>query len=394
MRVLTSLADPRVGGPQLRSLAVAEGLRDRGIETVFHLPDGDDAFEAMATDAGFDVLRPGPPRLYPLRRIAANARFVAGLGPAVRRLASAIDRYSIDVVHAGMTLAVPAALAARRSATPLAWFFNDTGTPWPLNRGVARLARATADELALAADAVSDHFFDGSVSTRTVYPPVDTAEFDPETEPDAGRSVRNELGVADDVPIVGTVANINPVKGYEYLLRAVARVRNRVGSVVVPVVGKRLESRQAYFDRLRSIRARLGLENTVRFLGHRSDVPRLLEAFDVFVLPSVREACPISVLEAMAMRTGIVATRVGGVPEQLDDGTHGWLVPPKDPDALATAILEALASPAERRRRGAAARSRAEAQFSVERCVDRHREFYEAAQSERESRSAEPVRAR
>lgn len=379
MRVLNSLADPRVGGPQRRSLAVAEGLRDRGIETVFHLPDGDDAFERMAADRGFEVVRPGPPQLRPPRNVLANARFAARLLPSIARLAAAIERRDIDVVHASMTLSFPAAIAARRTDTPLAWFFNDTGTPRPLARGMARLARATADEIALAADAVGDYFFDGQARTRTVYPPVDVAEFDPTTVAAGERSLREELGVAESVPIVGTVGNVNPVKGHEYLLRAIARVRDRIGPVVVPVVGKVLESRRGYAERLGRLRSRLDLEETVRFLGHRSDVPRLLSSFDVFVLPSVTEACPIAVLEAMAMESGIVATRVGGVPEQLEDGTHGWVVPPADPAALAGAICDALGAPAERHQRGEAARNRAETLFSVDHCVDRHREMYEAA---------------
>ncbi|WP_408959712.1 glycosyltransferase family 4 protein [Natrinema sp. 74] len=392
MRVLNSLADPRVGGPQLRALTVARGLRDRGIETVFHVPDGDDAFERMATDADFEVVRPGPSQMRPPPNLLANARFAARFLPSVARLASTIERREIDVVHPSMTLALPAAIAAWRTDTPLAWFFNDTGTPWPLDRVAARLARATADEIALAADAVGDYFFEEPVATQTVYPPVDIDEFDPSTVTADEAALREELGVGEDVPIVGTVGNVNPVKGHEYLLRAIARVRDRVGPVVVPIVGKLLESRREYADRLRRLRARLDLEDVVRFLGHRSDVPALLSAFDVFVLPSVTEACPIAVLEAMAMESAIVATRVGGVPEQLEDGTHGWLVPPTDPPALATAIENALASPAERRRRGTAARRRAVAAFSVEQCVDRHRDLYEAARESRTRRPTEPVR--
>ena len=395
MRVLNSLADPRVGGPQLRALTVARGLRDRGIETVFHLPDGDDGFERMAADEGFEVVRPGPSRLRPPPNVLANARFAAGLLPSVARLASAIERFDIDVVHASMTLSVPAAVAAWWTDTPLAWFFNDTGTPRPIARATAGLARAIADEIALAADAVGDYFFDETVPTRTVYPPVDLEEFDPATAGDSAPSVREELGVADDVPIVGTVGNVNPVKGHEHLLRAIARVRDRVGPVVVPIVGKLLESRREYANRLRDLRDRLDLEDVVRFLGHRDDVPRLLSAFDVFVLPSVAEACPIAVLEAMAMESAIVATRVGGVPEQLADGTHGWLVPPAEPEPLAAAITDAIESPEARRRRGAAARQRAVAQFSVERCVERHRELYEAARSgSSTARSTDGVSAR
>ncbi|WP_306059937.1 glycosyltransferase family 4 protein [Natronococcus wangiae] len=381
MRVLNSLADPRVGGPQLRALVVARGLRDRGVETVFHLPDGDDAFERMAADEGFEVLRPGPSRMYPPRNVLANSRFAADFLPAVRRLASMITRRNIDVVHASMTLAFPASIAAYYTDTPLAWFFNDTGTPWPINRGAARLAQAIADEIALAADAVHDHFFDESVPARTVYPPVDVHEFDPTRVSPGDRSLREELGIANGIPIVGTVGNVNPVKGHEYLLRAIAKVRDRVGPIAVPVVGKLLESRREYFERVTQLRSRLGLENTVRFVGHRADVPHLLSMFDVFVLPSVKEACPIAVLEAMAMEKGIVATRVGGVPEQITDGTHGWIVPPRNSSAIANAICEAINAPTERRRRGIAARKRAETNFSVDRCVDRHLEMYEAARA-------------
>lgn len=379
MRVLNSLIDPRVGGPQLRALTIAEELREWDIETVFLLPNGSKAFEDLATDAGFKVTRPNLPRLRPPRNIRCNLRYLFDFYSAVQRIQRIVNQQSIDVVHASMTLNFRAAFAAQRSSVPLVWFFNDTGTPWPLNRATGFAAQLLADEISVAADAVHNHFFTNKIPSRTIYPPVNTARFDPNTIDVNNSYLRNEWGIDPNVPIIGTVGNINPVKGHEYLLRAIARVRNEYSQIAVPVVGGILDSRTDYYEELQSLRSQLNLEDTVQFVGRRSDIPNVLSAFDLFVLPSVAEACPIAVLEAMAMERPIVATRVGGVPEQIIDGEHGWLVPPRDPSALATAITDALDSPEKRKCRGRAARRRAKAMFSLEKCVDHHVAMYKAA---------------
>ena len=379
MRVLNSLTDPRIGGPLVRALGVAKGLREHDIETVFLLPEGPNAFEKRAVAAGFTVARPGLARLNPPRDVRANARYVARFPAGVARIRRVIDRHNIDLVHASMTLNYQAAVAAQRASVPLAWLFNDTGTPWPLNRLTGHAARLLADEIGVAAEAVHPHFFSASVDSRVIYPPVDVHEFDPAAVDSNHSKLRDELGLDPEIPVVGMVGNINPIKGHEHLLRAIARVHDRFGPVAVPIVGSVLDSRMEYFERLKRLRSRLGLDDIVRFVGHRSDIPRLLSLFDVFVLPSIAEACPIAVLEAMAMECATVATRVGGVPEQIHDGEQGWLVPAKDPDSLADAICDALNSPTERQLRGQAARRRAMEQFSIERCVERHIELYRSA---------------
>ena len=379
MNVLNSLTDPRVGGPQVLALGVAKRLRERDIETVFLLPDGTDAFEKRASEAGFTVARPGLARLSPPRDIGANARYVAEFPAAVGRIRRVIDRHDVDLVHASMTINYQAAAAAQRASVPLAWLFNDTGTPWPLNRLTGHAARLLADEIGVAAEAVHPHFFPASVNSRVIYSPVDVDSFNPDAVDANISELREELGIEAETPVIGTVGNINPVKGHAHLLRAITRLEQRYGPVAVPIVGQVLDSRQAYFEKLKRLRSRLGLDGVVRFVGHRSDVPQLLSLFDVFALPSIAEACPISILEAMAMERPVVATRVGGVPEQIVDGEHGWLVPPKDPEALADALRDALESPAECRRRGEAARRRVLNRFSIERCVERHVELYRGA---------------
>jgi glycosyltransferase involved in cell wall biosynthesis len=116
---------------------------------------------------------------------------------------------------------------------------------------------------------------------------------------------------------------------------------------------------------LRSLANSLGLQDSVRFLGHRDDVHDLLTACDVVVLPSISsEDFPVTIVEAMAARRPVVASRVAGTPEQVVPGVTGWLVPPGDEVALAAALREAVADPGRRAAMGEAARSRYEERYS------------------------------
>jgi glycosyltransferase involved in cell wall biosynthesis len=375
IRVLVTFIDPRVGGPQRRALRVARQLRERGIETTFLLPPGDDAFEGVV-DGEFEVVRHRLPRIRPPKHVRVNAHFLRTFPSVTRDLRRFIDSRRFDVVHTNMPLNFQSALAAVRSDAATVWHFNDTLTPTPVKQIAGFLGPRLADEVVVAADAVHDYFFEPNEPSRTIYAPVDIDEFDPTRyDPDQAK-LRAELSLPESMPVVGTIGNVNPIKGHRYLLEAIARLDESGREVAVPVVGKVLDSRRSYYEDLLDLRADLGLEGRVRFAGFRSDIPELLSLFDVFVLPSVEEACPMVVLEAMAMECPVVATAVGGVPEQLPDADHGWVVTPEDPDALAVALGDALDRPAEAQRRATNARDRVEATFSLSACVDRHEDLY------------------
>ena len=114
----------------------------------------------------------------------------------------------------------------------------------------------------------------------------------------------------------------------------------------------------------------------VKFMGHRDDVPAILTASDLFVLPSESEASPNVVLEAMAAGLPVVASRVGGIPEIVDDGVTGHLVPPSDPDALAAAILDVLDHPNRGAAFGQAGRMRIAREYSFDRMVAQFESLY------------------
>jgi glycosyltransferase involved in cell wall biosynthesis len=179
------------------------------------------------------------------------------------------------------------------------------------------------------------------------------------------------------VPVVGTVGNLNPIKGQDRLIRALRTVVDAVGEVAVPVVGAELDSQRDYADRLRRLRDEAGLRDAVQFVGWRSDVPELLSLFDLFVCPSLTESGPMVVLEAMAIGCPVVTTEVGLIPEHFTD-EHAWIVPPDDEAALADAIVDALRSPDEQAARAERAREVVSERLSLSAAVERHREVYEA----------------
>lgn len=376
MRVLSSLNDPRSGGPQLRSLSVAKGLQERNVETEFLLPDGDDEFTRRARSGGFTVHRPGLTRVHPPKQAFGNVDYVLQSPLAVHRIRNLIRKRSIDIVHVDMSLNFDAAVGTWRSDAALVWHFNDVVVPFPLNRIAAMIGDRIAGKVVVASDGVSDHYFpryDPELSK--IYAPMDVQEFNPDAV--EGCEIRGELGLAKETVDIGSIGSLNPVKGHEFLVRAAERVESHMDQpVAFLIAGSVLESRSGYYEKLKRIRTDLDLDDVVHFLGHRSDVANLLAEFDLFVLASTAEACSMAVLEAMAMRKPIVATEVGGVPELIDSGISGWLVPPKDPDSLAEAILEVLNDTKEGHRRARIARKKATENFSLEHCVDRHIGIY------------------
>ena len=172
---------------------------------------------------------------------------------------------------------------------------------------------------------------------------------------------REELPVPAGALVGVMVARIDGRKGHTTLLHALARLRDSGANVCVWVVGDGSERQNA--ERLSG---ELGLtSDSVRFLGRRSDIDRLLAAADFFVLPSDIEGLPMSILEAMTHALPIVASNVGGVPELIDDGRHGLLVPAGDAASLARAIQRLRDDPDLRRLLGEAARHRACTDFSM-----------------------------
>lgn len=161
---------------------------------------------------------------------------------------------------------------------------------------------------------------------------------------------------------IGVAARLVPVKGIAYLLTALAAVRRESADVVLQIAGAGPAEAG-----LRDDAEAAGVADAVEFRGWRDDVTDLMRRWDIYVQPSLAEGFGMSVLEAMAVGLPVIATDVGGLPEIVEDGVTGWLVPPADSAALARRITALVRDPVARRRMGDAGRARAELHFSLDR---------------------------
>lgn len=183
---------------------------------------------------------------------------------------------------------------------------------------------------------------------------------------------RESLNVPAGAACVGIVARLVPVKDHRTLLRAAARVFHEAPDSCLLVVGD-----GPLRGDLERLARELGIAGRTRFLGHRTDVPAILPALDLFVLSSLHEGISLTLLEAMASGLAVVATRVGGTPEVVVDGHTGLLVPPGRPGLLADAIIRLLRDPRLRMEMGKAGQARVYERFGVQAMVEAYQRLYE-----------------
>jgi len=211
----------------------------------------------------------------------------------------------------------------------------------------------------------------GGASFTVVPNGVDLARFD---LPVAACALRREFGIPGGAPLLGVVARLEPEKGHRYLIEAMPAILRGASETWLVIVGEGSQDGE-----LKALAASLPppVAERVVFTGRREDVAAITGEIDVAVLPSLREAQGISILEAMARRKPVVASAVGGIPEVLTNGLDGLLVPPADPAAMAEACIRLACSPELRRRMGEAGRATVEARFSLDAMVRQIEEIYD-----------------
>jgi len=356
-----------LGGAQTHLRALASRLdRTRFAPAITCLMyEGEMAETVRAADIPLSALGVG--RIYGLTAMRALRRFV-------RRLRHEQPR----IVHTYLTSAtVFGALAARAAGVPCLittrrdrGFSDGRALAWALAR-TNRWARSVVCVSQDVARVVARREGLEPPKLEVIPNGIVLDRFSPR-----GRraEVRRELGLPDTAPVVVSVGHITSVKGADVLLEATPRILEEVPEAKVLLVGGGPEAEEAA---LRRRVQELGLEGCFVFAGHRSDVPDMLEASDVFALSSRSEGQPNALIEAMAMGLACVSTSVGGVPEIVNDGEEALLVPSEDPDALGGACARVLRSPDLRQRLAAAARARVRREHDVTTMVGRYEDLYE-----------------
>jgi glycosyltransferase involved in cell wall biosynthesis len=362
MRIFILSTSMGMGGADQQILILAQSMRARGHEVriVALAPLGPMGLEAQREGIPTESMEMG-------RNL--------GVVPRVFRLAAMIRAWRPDVLHSHM---VHANLLARllRLVTPIPALvstihsINDGGR---LRMTAYRLTSRLVDRFTIISRLAAERYIAiGAVPAdrlEVVPNAVDTIRF--RRLPRARGELRRELGLSDEFVWVA-VGRFEEAKDYPTMIAAFARLAERRPTSRLLLVGKGSLREEVE----RQIQAG-GLQERIRFLGVRRDVPEILSAADGYLLSSAWEGMPVVLLEAAAVGLPIVATRVGGVSEVVEDGVTGLLAPPRDPEALAEAMarIEALA-PDDRTRMGAAGRALVERQYGTGSIMDRWERIY------------------
>ena len=362
MRIFFLSTSMGMGGADQQILTLARAMRARNhqVRIVALAPLG---------QMGLEAQREGiPTESIELRR---------GIGdiPRIARLVRMIRAWRPDVLHSHLVHANLLARALRPFSRVPALIstihsINDGGR---IRMAAYRLTSGVVDRVTLISRLAADHYLAiGAVPHRLlqiVPNAVDTDRF--RHLPQARMAVRRELGL-DREFVWLAVGRFEEAKDYPTMIAAFTRLATDNPGSRLLLVGK--GSRQDQVEQL--VRA-AGLEERVRFLGVRRDVPEIMSAADGYLLSSAWEGMPVVLLEAASVGLPVVATRVGGVAEVVEDGATGFLVPPADPEALANAMsrIQTLA-PEARAAMSARARSLVEQQYGTARVMEMWEQLY------------------
>ena len=414
------------GGSELYLVALVEEALGRGHQVWVMCPDG----HPFLTDPGrrlpasvrvLPVAMPRggdagpqqqqPPEAPPHERRSADSgmlkralrhatpgslRRIIGLTRETARLAGLWRRAGVDLVHANISGSETGPVAARMARiAAIGTIHTQPGLEADrldlAHRLLEWVGLRCLDETIVASEAVryawAQRVRINPRRMRVIYYGMDLDAFRP-ARPAA--EMRREFSLPEGAPVLGVTARLHPMKGFCHLLDAMPAVLSAVPAAHLVVAGDG-ELRAALEQQAQA----LHIADRVRFLGFRSDVADVMQVFDVAVLPSVAGEClPYVLMEAMALRKPVVATRFSGIPEEVEDGVTGTLVPLRAPKALAEAVIELLRNPDKARAFGEAGRRRVEERFTQKRMLEETFALFDELIARKSSRQRRAARLR
>ncbi len=320
MNILQILPELNVGGVETGTVDFAKYLAEHGHTSVVVSNGG----------AMVEELEKGGSRHFAM---PVHKKNIFVMFQCVRKLIALIEAEQIDIVHARSRVpAWIAFFACRRSRATLVTTCHGYYSMHLFSRAMGWGKRVIAISEVIGRHMVQD-FKVPPEFVRIIPRSVDLSKF----------RIARAAKTAGAPKVITMIGRITPLKGHPYFLKAMAQVVRKMPNVRIQIIGDAPVKKKAYKEELLLLTKRLGLSSHVEFLGNRRDVPELLAHSDCLVLSTItQEAFGRVILEAQAAGVPVVATKVGGVVEIIEDNKTGLLVLPKDPDAMARAVLRLL----------------------------------------------------
>ncbi len=363
MKILLLSTHMNLGGIGTYLLSLAKGLVQRGHQ-VFVVSSGGDLVGVLET--------------FGAKHLSIDIRTKSELSPKIlsagKQITRIIKENNIEIIHAHTRVTqVLACLLAKKAGIPYVTTCHGFFKP----RMFRRIFPCWGKHCVAISEAVREHLVNDlgvkKKNITVVHNGVEIARFSPDKFSQAEKEqIKQDYRLQAQGPIIGTIARLSSVKGQQYLILAMKKVLEVNPAAQLLLVGDGPEK-----DKLVSQAAQLGIEDKVFFNPATLDTTAPLSIMDVFVFPSVSEGLGLAIIEAQAMGLPVVASDVGGIYTLVKDGVNGFLVRPKEPQALAETILNLLADKKLAKELGRRAREQARQRFDLAQMVGGIEQVYQ-----------------
>ena len=284
---------------------------------------------------------------------------------AWKQLSRLIDEKKPELIYSNTTGVIIGSLLARKKGIKHIWHVHEIITrPAAFTRIIGYLLNNFSDKVIVVSDAVKRHWKQTVESSKLVriYNGIDITPFR-----DTSTSLRDELNISPDALIIGMIGRVNHWKGQDYFLKIAKILSDKYSRLYFVMAGDAFPGNEHLIAELNENIQRMGLQNKVFNIGYRTDIVNILNALDIFMLPSILpDPFPTVILEAMSAARAVVATNQGGAPEMIEDRRSGILIPLREAENAAKKIGYLIENEIERNQMGALAKERVQLKFSHE----------------------------
>lgn len=383
LKILYIQSTSEIGGSDIALLRLVEQLDKKRFEPVVMLPEFGPMGESLEKAGARVILVPAMLKLTSRKGAVYALRYLLNYPAAVAEIASIIRKEKIDIVHTNSLHNLYGFLAARISGRPHLWHVREIVLQSGLIRALEIfLAKHFGGKILVISDAVAEMFKDGNgrMPANLVRFP-DAVDLDVYSPRVSGRKVLSDWNITPGTPVAGLVSRLDHWKGVEVFLKAAAICREKRPDVRYLVAGGVVEGREDYAAKMKQLAGSLGLGSVLNFTEWKygpADMPQVYAALDVSVLASTwPEPFGLTVIEAMGCAKPVVAANHGGPRQTCIDGVTGYLVPPRDAEKMAEAMLALFNAPEKARAMGEAGRRHVEKYYNRKQQVKNLEKLYE-----------------